>query len=110
MIRQHAAIGLSKCQVMMINPQNETTYLRIREVGVGVHPDERIIGIEIAGGAEVESIAWTSGISDGAIDIGWPVADREDGAILVELPHETSYGAWRIWVKPDQLLRRQRHH
>ncbi len=90
----------------MINP-NETTYLRIQEIGVGLHPDERIIAIEIFSGAEIKSIAWTRGISDNAIDIGWPVADREDGALLVELPFETSYGAWRVWVRPDQLFRRE---
>lgn len=90
----------------MIHILSETIYLKVREIMVGLHPDERIIGIQVADGMEVQSIAWTQGICDGAIDIGRPVADREDGAQLVELPHETSYGAWRIWVRPDQLINR----
>lgn len=83
----------------------ETTRLGLRayDVDVGMHPKEFVYRIHEADGSTTESFAWQ--IVDGAVDIGWPVARREDGAYLVELPQETVAGCWRVWVKPEELVR-----
>ena len=97
---------LVTCLVPEVEMPNDTktTYLKIHKVCVGLHPDERIIQVKQADGSFVESIAWANGIRDETIDIGFPVGNRKDGAVLVELPNETSQGFWRVWVNPDQLV------
>jgi hypothetical protein len=39
--------------------------------------------------------------------VGWPVSKQGDLA-LVELPRETHTGAWRVWVRRDELLEGER--
>lgn len=75
--------------------------LRAHDVRVGLHPNERVYRIHEADGSTAESIAWS--IPDGTIAIGYPVGQRADGAYLVELPHETTDGRWRVWVKLEEL-------
>lgn len=83
--------------------KSRSTFLRIRELAEGMHSGERIIAIRQADGTDVETLASTRSIHGSKIDIGSPVAARGDGALLVELPQETSNGYWRIWVSPDEL-------
>lgn len=82
---------------------NKSNWLKIREVYEGLHPSEVIIAIQQANGTEAESIVSRRSIVDGAIDIGYPVGSKPDGSLLVELPHETSQGFWRVWVRPEQV-------
>jgi hypothetical protein len=42
-------------------------------------------------------------IQDQYIEVGKPVGDK-DGLYLVELPAEADSGAWRVWVKHEDLL------
>jgi hypothetical protein len=75
--------------------------LRAHNIIVGMHPDERLYHIHEADGTVTQSFAW--GIANGLLDIGYPVARRDDGALLVELPMETVDGRWRVWVMPEEL-------
>jgi hypothetical protein len=67
---------------------------------IGLHPSLIVLGVTTAEGVEEEISLDRRSFSaaDGGIDIGWPVGQREDGALLVEFPQETSRGAWRLWV------------
>lgn len=75
--------------------------LAVEDMGVGLHPDERRIKIATADGAAY-SHAWSRSGPIDHITVGYPVGQR-DGAYLVELPHETTNGAWRVWV-PVELV------
>lgn len=67
-------------------------------------PDCRVVEIEQAGGGAARCFASVRQVDADSVDIGWPVGNRADGAILVELPQETEAGLWQVWVRPDQLL------
>lgn len=72
--------------------------VRIRDLrrGIqGLHPNEAIAVINTLTGPE-ELVVFTTGDLD-SIEVGYPVAVN-DGNFLVELPSETSKGAWRVWV------------
>lgn len=76
--------------------------LRIAEKGVGLHPNERIVEIQTVEGPQELVIHARSILADGFIDVGFPI--RESGNdVLVELPRETSGGAWRVWVGKSEV-------
>lgn len=77
--------------------------LRAHDIDVGMHPKEFAYRIHEADGCTTESFAWR--VTNGAVDVGYPVGQREDGAYLVELPQETVDGRWRVWVMPGELVR-----
>lgn len=71
--------------------------MRVNEEGVGWHPSELIVSVDIAdGGKELLPVSKKS-VCNGMIEIGYPLS-RRNGSYLVELPRETFTGAWRIWV------------
>jgi hypothetical protein len=66
----------------------------------GLHPSLIVLGVATADG-QLEEISLdrrSFSEADGGIDVGHPVGQRGDGALLVEFPQETSRGAWRLWV------------
>ena len=74
--------------------------IRLEEVRSGLHPEEIFATINTVTGPE-ELIVDTRTSRVRSIEVGSPVA-RHDQYYLVELPSETSSGAWRVWV--DQSI------
>lgn len=63
----------------------------------GLHPDEVIVKVDTRDGPQFLAINESSLDPFDTIDIGAPVGTKEN-YFLVELPAETSSGAWRVWV------------
>lgn len=63
----------------------------------GLHPDEVIVKIDTRDGPQFLALNKSSLDETSTIDIGAPVGKKDD-YFLVELPAETSSGAWRVWV------------
>ncbi len=82
----------------------QTVRLRARVMDTAFDPQCRVIEVEQAGGGAARCFASVRQVDADSVDIGWPVGNRADGAILVELPQETEAGLWQVWVRPDQLL------
>ena len=82
----------------------QTVRLRARVMDTAFDPQCRAIEVEQAGGGAARCFASVRQVDADSVDIGWPVGNRADGAILVELPQETEAGLWQVWVRPDQLL------
>lgn len=76
--------------------------LMVEEVGKGLHPNEVVVAIKVAGGTERLIVSRRS-IKNGSIQVGWPLGEKEN-LILIELPRETQIGAWRVWVSRKQLI------
>lgn len=78
--------------------------MRIKVEGAkeGLHPDETFAIINTINGPQ-ELIVDADTTRVGYIDVGSPVG-RHDRYYLVELPSETSSGAWRVWVDQDVVL------
>ena len=66
--------------------------------------EERIASIDTASGEVAEVILGASQAVKGGVE-AVEICRDEKGRVLVELPRETSSGAWRVWVEPSQLLR-----
>lgn len=75
--------------------------VRAYSIVEGLIPSERVARITTIDGTE-EVILPISQV-DGDLVEAWVIEARED-RVLVELPRETSRGAWRIWVSPDQIV------
>lgn len=74
-----------------------------RKIGVGWHPNQVLVAIQTADGEDefvsVDAKSW-----DGeTLRVSRIVDQREDSALLVELPREAESGAWRIWIEDTQL-------
>lgn len=82
----------------------QTIRLKARVMDTALDPQCRVIEVEQAGGGSARCYASLRQVDADSVDIGWPVGNRADGAILVELPQETEAGLWQVWVRPDQLL------
>lgn len=80
--------------------------LKVRQIGPGLHPNEVIVGISSIEGPESLRVHRRS-LRNDTIEVGWPVSKQGDHA-LVELPRETQTGAWRVWVRIDELLEDER--
>lgn len=77
--------------------------IKVREVrrGLkGLHPKEAIAVIRTLTGPE-EIVIFSPSGAVGSIEVGYPIAVNADN-YLVELPAETSKGAWRVWVGRDE--------
>jgi hypothetical protein len=75
--------------------------LKVEQAGQGLHPNEVAVAVQTDHGQEHLVVSKRS-IEHKTIRVGWPLGRRE-GYVLVELPHETQTGAWRVWVPEDQL-------
>ena len=82
----------------------QTVRLRARVMDTAFDPDHRVVEIQQAGGGAARCCASLRQVDADSVDVGWPLGNRADGAILVELPQETEAGLWQVWVRPDQLL------
>jgi hypothetical protein len=69
---------------------------QIRQNVQGLHPKEIVAVINTLNGPE-ELVLFSPTGSIDSIEIGYPIAVN-DGNYLVELPSETTRGAWRVWV------------
>jgi len=77
--------------------------LKIEEVGKGLHPSEVVVQVQTAEGKPERLVVDRRSISDGMIDIGYPLR-HDNGHYLIELPHETIGGSWRVWVSQDVVV------
>ena len=73
--------------------------LKAQKIREGLHPSEVVVAVETDNGAERLVVPKRS-FEDSALEIGYPISD-ESGRYLVELPQETTSGAWRVWVSKD---------
>jgi hypothetical protein len=78
--------------------------IKIRDAKRGLHPRESIVLIDTIMGPE-ELVVDESTARLAAIDVGHPIAIN-DRNYLVELPAETSKGAWRVWIGEESILNR----
>lgn len=77
--------------------------LKIEKIGNALHPNEVVVGIATAEGRQRLVVDRHSLGTDETLEIGWPL--RHEGAYaLIELPRETSTGAWRVWVPAQSLV------
>jgi hypothetical protein len=81
--------------------------LMVEEISKGLHPSEALVGIKTTEGVQRLVVSARS-LQKNSIPIGWPLGQRDDGALLVELPRETQSGAWRVWVPKDQVIEEER--
>jgi hypothetical protein len=70
--------------------------VKIEEVGKGLHPSEVLVKIETLHGPR-ELVLDKRSISGNTIEVGAPIAEQGTYR-LIELPAETTGGAWRVWV------------
>lgn len=69
----------------------------------GLIPTERIAGVMNASGEVEEVLVSERSIRDKGMVAFAIQMRRADGAVLIELPRETSSGKWRIWVKKSTI-------
>lgn len=75
--------------------------VKVDKTEAGLHPDEIVVVIEGEDGPE-GIVVHSQSIKNQSLEVGQPVA-RRGKKCLIELPAETSSGAWRIWVDEDLL-------
>lgn len=80
-------------------------FLRVRLVGSGMHPLEVVVEVTTKTGPEQLAVFQEEIQEDNFVRIGYPV-DSVNGHHLVELPSETARGAWRVWVKREDVHER----
>jgi hypothetical protein len=76
--------------------------VKVEKVGKGLHPNEVLVKIETAKGPQ-ELFIDTRSLRHDTIEVGYPITEK-DGYYLIELPAETSSGAWRVWVDKKKTL------
>lgn len=75
--------------------------VRIREVGKGLHPNEKVVEVQTSTGAE-RLVVDKRAIESSSLSVGAPIR-KQNGRVLVELPRETMSGTWRVWVPQTAL-------
>lgn len=76
-------------------------HLRVQRLGEGLHPSEMVVSVTTKDGPE-ELVIDPHSLQGDTLEIGYPVG-REGNMLLVELPRQTARGAWRVWVREDEL-------
>jgi hypothetical protein len=76
--------------------------IKVKPVGEGLHPSERLVEISTKNGPEQIAIDARS-IQNGSLPVGWPVGKTGE-FFLVELPRPTANGMRRVWVNKGELL------
>lgn len=75
--------------------------VKVQEVGVGIHPNERVVTVQTLDGPE-RLVVHERSVVDGWLEVGYPIREKPD-AYLVELPRETMRGLWRVWIRSSLL-------
>lgn len=70
--------------------------VRVKNVQSGLHPRERVVTLETSDGDQ-RMVVHERALDDNTLDVGYPI-NSEANRYLVELPHETTAGSWRVWV------------
>jgi hypothetical protein len=70
--------------------------VKVEVVGSGMHPSEVLVKIETIQGPQ-EFVVDKRSLRQNTIEVGYPIA-QQDKYRLIELPAETTGGAWRVWV------------
>ena len=76
--------------------------IKVERAAEGLHPQETFAIINTVTGPQ-EVVVDADSTRFGYIDVGNPI-HRHDRFYLVELPSETSSGAWRVWVDENTVL------
>jgi hypothetical protein len=76
--------------------------IRLDDIRAGLHPGEAVATIQTMSGPE-ELIISERSAQEKFVEVGSPVG-RSEEYYLVELPSETSWGAWRVWIKKDVVV------
>lgn len=76
--------------------------LKIEDTKPGIHPSEVIVSLKTSDGSGAKLVVHQRSIRDNSLEIGYPI-NQESDSYLVELPRETTTGAWRIWVPKDYV-------
>jgi len=78
-------------------------WVKVREVGRGLHSSEIVVEIHTVEGAE-RLVVDKKSIQKGAIFVGWRALAEKKGQSLIELPRETMSGTWRVWIRNNDIL------
>ena len=76
--------------------------VKAQRVAAGLHPNEVIVEVKTTTGTE-RLVVDKRAFQDNSISVGSPIGMSEQGEYLVELPRETTTGAWRVWVASEVL-------
>lgn len=77
--------------------------LKVSRVTEGTHPSEVVVSVQTTKGTSENLVVHRRALSaDHSLEIGYPI-NREGGSYLVELPRETTTGAWRVWVPTEAV-------
>ena len=80
--------------------------VKVAEVGTALHPSEVVVAVRTLSGTE-NLVVDRRSFHSGEIYVGHPIR-REGDNYLIELPRESQSGAWRVWVRSDQLSSEER--
>jgi hypothetical protein len=78
------------------------TRIRIRKVMDGPGPPETIVAIETKGGLDEEVILPKDLVKNETIEVG--SVGQQENSVLIELPHESASGNWRLWVNSTNIV------
>jgi hypothetical protein len=78
--------------------------LSVTQEEQGLHPSEIIVKVDTRDGPQFLALNKSSLDQASTIDIGEPVGAKV-GYFLIELPAETSSGAWRVWVREQLVIK-----
>ncbi len=76
--------------------------VKVERIRTGLHPQEVVVALRTLTGAIEKLVVHQRMLKNESIDIGYPISASDD-AYLVELPQETTTGAWRVWVSKDSV-------
>lgn len=77
--------------------------IKVRVLADGHGPSEKLIGVQTSSG-EWEQVIVSSRVLRGeTIDVGLGLS-YENGAVLIELPRESTSGKWRVWVPQNDTI------
>ncbi|HLK81985.1 MAG TPA: hypothetical protein VKT99_10885 [Xanthobacteraceae bacterium] len=70
--------------------------IRVETIESALHPNQVLVTIQTLEGPQTLAVDKRS-LSQSMIEVGYPISEHGQYR-LVELPAETSSGAWRMWV------------
>lgn len=75
--------------------------VKVKEIGESLHPSEVIVQVNTSNGYE-NLVVDRRSLASSSLAVGSPIS-QDANLWLVELPRETTSGAWRVWVPKDSL-------